>query len=197
MKEIGSLLAAGGILFAAWQPVVGAEVKVAVVNMELVMKAFPETQSGRLILEQQVEEFEAEQKEMLKELDQMSGEFREARDQSRNQALSEEAREKHRVVAESKIEQLRQRENEIKENVAMRRKQLQDQQLRMRRRIVKKLREIVAEHCLKNGIALVLDGASPELGGAEAVVYFTESLDITDAVLALIGKEKPSDPPGE
>ena len=150
MKMTWILATTGCLLLAALPSAYCQELKLAVVNMELVMKAYPETQSSRLILEQQLGEFEAEQKDMLKELEEMSKEFKESRDQSRNTALSEAAREKHRVLAETKLEELRQREGEIKETAALRRRQLQDQQVRMRRRIIKKLREIIADYCEKS-----------------------------------------------
>jgi len=46
-----------------------ADLKVAVVDMELIMKAYPETKSSRLILEEQLSEFEKEQQGMLDERD--------------------------------------------------------------------------------------------------------------------------------
>lgn len=189
MRIAAIVTAAGCLLLAAAPAAFCGDLNIAVVNMELVMKAYPETQSSRLILEQQVEEFEGEQKEMLEELEEMNGEFREARDQSRNAALSEEAREKHRVIAETKFQELRERERQVKETAALRRRQLQDQQSRMRRRIIKKLREIVAGYCQGNDIDLVLDGAHPKAAGAESVVYCAEKLDITEAILGMIDKE--------
>jgi Skp family chaperone for outer membrane proteins len=192
MKKMFILTMAVCFVVAGWVPADAQETKIAIVNMELVMKAYPETQSSRLILEQQLEEFETEQKEMLKDLEALSKEFKEVRDQSRNTALSEEAREKNRVLAESKLEELRQRENEVKETAALRRKQLQDQQMRMRRRIIDKLRGIIAGYCEQNKIDLALDGALPEAAGAEAVVYCAKKLDITEAILGLIKKEPAS-----
>jgi len=192
MKTAWIFAVAGSFFLAALPSAYCQDLKIAVVNMELVMKAYPETRSSRLILEQQLGEFENEQKDMLKELQEMSDKFREVRDQSRNTALSEEARETHRAAAEARLEELRQRENEIKETAALRRKQLQDQQLRMRRRIVKKLREIIAGYCEKNNIDLTLDGALPEASGPETVVYCAKKLDITDAILGLISKDQPS-----
>lgn len=165
------------------------DLKIAVVDMALVMKAYPETRSSRLILEQQLEEFESEQQDMLKEREGLEKVFRNARLQAENTALSDEARQKNRILAEEKLSELREREREIRETATLRRKQLNDQQARMRRRIVKKLRKIIKGYCEENKITLVLDSALPGSAAVEAVVYSAEHLDITEKVLGLIRKE--------
>jgi len=165
------------------------DLKIAVVDMALVMKAYPETRSSRLILEQQLEEFESEQQDMLKERDSLEKVFRNARLQAENTALSDEAREKNRILAEEKLSELRERDRELRETATLRRKQLNDQQARMRRRIVKKLRKIIKGYCEENKITLVLDSALPGSAAVEAVVYSAEHLDITEKVLGLIRKE--------
>jgi len=163
-----------------------ADTRIAVVDMEIVMRAYPETESSQIILDQQIEEFESEQRQMLAEREDLEAEFREVRDKARNPALSEEAREKNRLIAEEKLEKLQAMERELRETASMRRKQLQDQQLRMRRRIVGKLRDIIGEHCKQAGIDLVLDSALPGQPSVESVVYSAPALDITEQVLALI-----------
>ncbi len=164
-----------------------ADVKIAVVDMELIMNAYPETKSSRLILEQQLSEFEKEQQGMLDDRDELEAKFKSAGEKSQNSAFSKEVREKNRVLAEGFLQDLRKMENEIRDTANLRRKQLGERQLRMRRRIVAKLRDVVKGYCEKNDISLVLDSAVPGAGNApESVVYNAEKMDITDAILALI-----------
>jgi Skp family chaperone for outer membrane proteins len=174
-----------------------AEQRFAVVDMEVVMKAHPETKSSQLILDQQVEEFESEQRELMKEREEAEEAFKEAREKSRNQALSEEAREKHHLVAEEKLRRLRELELTLRKTVVRRKDELRDQQLRMRRRIVKKLREMIAAYCKQKDITLVLDSALPGMPAAESVVYSAPDLDITEDILALIRKQKGGEPKGD
>jgi len=166
-----------------------ADTRIAVVDMEIVMRAYPETESSQLILDQKIEEFESEQRQMLAEREEVENAFREVRDKARNPALSEEAREKNRLIAEEKLEKLQAMERELRETSSLRRKQLQDQQLRMRRRIVGKLRDIIGEYCRQEGIDLVLDSALPGQPSVESVVYSAPALDVTEQILALIKTE--------
>ena len=164
-----------------------SDMKIAVVDMELVMKAYPETKSSRLILEQQLSEFEKEQQGMLDDRDELEKKFKEAGLKAQNTALSSAVREKNRVIAEGYLDDLRTLESKIRETTNMRRQQLQERQLRMRRRIVKKLRTVIQGYCEKNGIKLVLDSAVPGGGNTpEAVVYNVDEMDITDQILELI-----------
>ena len=165
--------------------------KIAVVDMELIMKAYPETKSSRLILEQQLSEFEKEQQGMLDDRDELEKKFKAVGEKSQNAVFSKEVREKNRVLAEGYLQDLRKMEAEIRETANLRRKQLGDRQLRMRRRIVTKLRDTVKGYAEKNGITLVLDSAIPGEGSApESVVYSSEKMDITDKILAIITAEK-------
>lgn len=184
-KYLVLTVVAGILFFGAF--VQASDMKIAVVDMELIMNAYPETKSSRLILEQQLAEFEKEQQGMLADRDELEEKFKAAGSKSQNSAFSKEVREKNRVIAESLLQDLRKMENEIRETANLRRKQLGDRQLRMRRRIVTKLRDVVKGYCEKNDISLVLDSAVPGAGNApESVVYSAEKLDITDAILALV-----------
>ena len=185
-KNIVLITLVASVLFSG-SFVQAADIKIAVVDMELIMNAYPETKSSRLILEQQLSEFEKEQQGMLDDRDDLEKKFKAAGVKSQNAAFSQEVREKNRVIAEGFLQELRKMENEIRETATLRRKQLADRQLRMRRRIVSKLRDMVKGYCEKNDISLVLDSAVPGSGNApESVVYNAESMDITDAILKLI-----------
>lgn len=178
-----ALMATFGLLGAA----TAADLKIAVVDMELIMKAYPETQSSRKVLEDQLTQFEQEQKDLLEERNKLEEQFREAGQQAQSMALSDDAREKHRVIAEGHLESLREMEREIRETTNMRRKQLNDRQLRMRSRIVKKLREVIGAYARGQNITIVLDSAVPGTGNApESVVYSADHLDITENILGLI-----------
>ena len=175
------------------QPAVVNQQKIAVVDMELIMNAYPETKSSRLILEQQLDEFQKEQQSMLDDRDELEKKFKAAGRKAQNEAFSKEVREENRVLAESLLDQLRKMESDIRDTANLRRKQLADRQLRMRNRIVKKLRRIIKGYCQEHGITLVLDSAVPGAGNVpEAVVYSADELDITDQILPLITNEDSS-----
>ena len=123
---------------------------------------------------------------MVKELEELNKKFIATREQAQNSALSDAAREKNRVSAEEQLTELRERKREFDQTAALRQKQLKDQQMRMRDRIITKLRGFVREYCQKNGIDLALDSALPGSAAPEAVVYSAAKLDITEKILEMI-----------
>ncbi len=169
-----------------------AEARIVVVDMARVMKAYEETKSAEALLEKQIEEFETEQKEMLVERDKVRKEFESARESAKDKALSEKERENKMDVAEQKLNVLRESEMKIRERMAQRQKEINDQKVRMQRRIVGKLREVIGKHAADKGYALVLDSAGIGLSGVEGVVYSRENMDITEEVLKVINTGSPA-----
>ena len=169
-----------------------AETKIAVVDMARLIRAHPETKSNSSMLEKQIEEFELERKEMLAERGKLVKALEEARKEARNRALSEKAREKELEFAEEKLAALRRYEQKIRETAGLRQKQIADQKVRMRRRIVAKLRKIVKGYAEEHGFVLVLDSSGLGMNAVETVVYNLERIDITDSILSTIAEEKQS-----
>lgn len=163
-----------------------AESKIVVVDMGKVMKSFNETKSAEALLEKQIEEFEAEQKDMLAERDKVRKEFESARESARDKALSDKERETKMDVAEQKLNVLRESEMKIRDRMSMRQKEISDQKVRMQRRIVGKLKEIISKHASEKGYTVVLDSAGIGISGVDSVVYSKENIDITADVVKLI-----------
>lgn len=166
-----------------------AETKIAVVDMGRVIKVLPEAKSADSLLEKQIEELESEHRDMLAERGKLKKDFEAAHDEARNKALSEKMRDRKMEIAEDKLVALREYERNIRERSGLRQKQIADQKVRMRRRIVSKLREIIGEYARKNGYLLVLDSSGLGMNGVETVVYNLEGIDITDNVLKVIEKK--------
>jgi len=173
-----------------------AEMKIAVVDMAKVMKSFGETKSAEALLEKQIEEFEAEQKDMMADRDKVRKEFESARDSARDKALSDKERESKMDVAEQKLNVLRDVEIKIRDRLTQRQKEINDQKVRMQRRIVGKLRELISNHASVKGYTLVLDSAGMGIGGIESVVYSSGSIDITEEVLKVVNAGLPENAAG-
>jgi Skp family chaperone for outer membrane proteins len=177
-------------LFSGLLAAHGAEAKIAVVDMESLLKAHPDTKPAESMLQKQVDEFESEQKDMIADLDKMKKVFEAARKDANNKALSEEERDKKVTIAEAKLTDVREQEDKVRETASQRQKQLKDQGLRMRKRIVTKIRDVIKEYAGKKGYVLVVDSSALSMSGIEAVVYSEEKNDITADIRKLIDQQK-------
>ena len=120
--------------------------------------------------------------------------FKSARDEASNTALTEEARNKFRTEAEEKLVKLREQENTIRKFDESRRRQLEEQGRRMRKRIVEEIREHLVTYSRRQGYAAVFDISGQSLNGVEMILYKDPKLDITDEVIEILNKGQQATP---
>ena len=174
------------VLATTVDPALCAGVKLAVVDMERLVRAHPRAESSEALLKAQVEEFEEEQKDMLSEEEKLKEQFAASRDAAQNKALSDSAREERVEDAKEKYVALREYEMKRLENARLRKKQLADQQLRLRRRIVSDIQSTIKGYADEQGISMVFDSSAVSMRGIESVVCHADKMDITEAMLKLV-----------
>ena len=172
-----------GVLLGA---LIGVEAvaDMGVVDMEKLIKLHPRTRADRAILQQYVADFEAEREEMMDALQKLSGEFEKLRQDAEDVGLSEKALEETRTLAKSKMTEMRQTEQKLRETAATRQKELTSQELRMRKRVVADIREVIEKIAKKKRLELVLDATGVGIGGYAQVLYYEDKYDITDDVIS-------------
>jgi len=185
MKMIMAWLLAAVVLVAA-SVALCAENQLATVDMGRLMKAHPDSAEAEAHMKKQVEEFEAEQQELMAGLEKARGDAIAARSEAASTVLSNKGRAEKEKVLEQMIAALREQELAARDTLRMRQKQLVDQEVRMRRRIVNKIREVVSEHAKAKGYLIVVDSSAVGMGGIDTVVYSSETIDITPGILAII-----------
>ena len=169
--------------------------RIAVCDMERIMKSFAEFKSAEDLLQKQLDDFRLEQDELQGEGDKLRQEFEAARSESENKALSESARDKQLEAAKEKLSALREHEMKTRKVVATRERELSERGMRMRKRIVTKLRGVVKEYADKQGIVIVLDSSALGVNGVESLVYGRSELDITDEIVKIVSAMTPEAAP--
>jgi outer membrane protein len=171
--------------------------KVAVVNVVEIIRAHPDTKEADDLLEKQLQEVETHQNEMLQQQDRLKKEFETAREEAGNKALSEEGRAEKISAAEKKLAELSEFSQKIRKAIGDERKELADRKARMQRRIVGKIRDIVAEIAKKEGYTVVLDASAVSINGVESLLYAEEKADITSSAIEAVklqaAEAKPTD----
>ncbi len=167
-----------------------AALRMAVVNMDQLMQAYPETKESEGLLEQQIGELEKERDAMMQKMEVMSKDFEAAQSAMENPGLSEQGRKKKRAEAEEKFIIMRDFEKEVRQTLQSRQKQISERKRRMRDRIVEALQEKISVYAAEKGFTLVLD-AGPVLDSYSVVVYHAAPLDITGDMIRRIGGTVP------
>lgn len=178
------------VMAAACGSGMGEGGKIGIVDMSKVLDACPDTEANRLIIESKVKEMEEEHNGMLDRITAQRSEFDAIRKEAGNKALSESARSEKIEKAEEKLTILRQLEKDLQETVNTRRREIGEQRMRMHRRTVEKLRDVIGKYAEKNGFSLVLDSSALGMNGVETVLYSVDKSDVTQDIVDRVKKEK-------
>jgi len=178
------------IVLAGLIPVAaGAEApRIAVVEMERVIRVHPRTESDRAILEQYVADYDEERDEQLARMRRLSESFEALRAEMTDPALSDRAREQKQEQARVKFEELRELERAVRETASVRQRELTSQELRMRNRVVADVKRVVARIASERGIDFVFAADDTAATAFPTVLHHPEAADITDAVIAAIAQ---------
>jgi len=161
---------------------------IAVVDMAQLLKAHPKAAQAETALRKTLEEFEQEQEDMLEELGEAEQELREAQAEASSKVLSEQGRLDKQNLVTRKNAALQRKRRMLGETLRLRQKQLADQELRMRNRIVREIQAEIETVAAKKGISLVLDSSSLGINGVPAVIFSKADMDLTSEILAKIRK---------
>ena len=132
---------------------------------------------------------DAERDEMLKKFEKMRKDFEDVRAESENKALSDEGRALKRKDAERKIEEMRDFDEQVRQNAGLRQKQIKDRKTRMRQRIVDDIKTVIRDYAAKNKYTLVLD-AGPVMAAFGVVVYSVDGMDITGDITKILAETR-------
>jgi len=180
-----------GLCLAITSACAGEAPKLAVVDMDGLIKAHPRYQTNRDIVRKQLEAAESDRDALVKELTKMKEEFIEARRLARDPAIGESVRTEREAKVKELGEALQKKEEAAQDTLLKRQRELSDQQLNMRKTMEELVRAIVREYAADEKLDLVLDKSAVGVSGSDTVVYNREALDITDAVMKRMGAAKP------
>jgi len=157
--------------------------QVGVVNMERLIEVHPRTAQDRAVLEQYIQDFDEERDERLQELQKLSEEFENLREQAEDIGLTAEAARERRQRAQLKLEELRRGEASLRELAAQRQQELTNQEIRMRDRVIRDIKRVVRAFAEERELDLILDGGEDPSGGYGAVIFAREPYELTDEVI--------------
>lgn len=165
-----------------------ADQRIVFVNLDRAFNEFHKTKMADAQLKEQAEEFNEERSKLVADFEKLQEGFTALRDEAQNTALNEKVRNEKRDQAEDKLVELRDFETRIRRFDESRRKQLDDQSRRMRKRIVDEIIETIKNYARVQGLQAVIDSSAQSMNGVEMVVYLDTRTDITDDILEQLNK---------
>lgn len=187
-----SILAA--VLALAVSATANAQQKIAVVDLEKLIRLHPNTVADKKLLEATLKDYN-KQKEQLQSLAASTRKaFEAAAREAMNPALSEAAKKKAEDAAMEKRKAALEAERNAAEKVREMQRDLNSQEIKMLRRTSDEIEAKIGEYAREKGIDLVLQLPS-KLSPGTGVIYSKPEMDITADIMKLmdIKDEEPED----
>jgi outer membrane protein len=134
--------------------------------------------------------------DFLKELQasqEQAQEYQELAEQANSDILTEQARDEAKKDAQIKIQEIQQKQNELRQFAENVQRQMAARQSTQMSLFTKEIMEVVNEVSKEKGAALVLDTSGASANGMPVVIPYDESIDITDEVVSRINASKPAE----
>ena len=162
---------------------VWSEKEIAFVDMQKLFTSFYKTQLAQDQVRQQADEMQLEQDIMQSNIEEIRQEIEDLRTDSRDSMLSLEMRSNKRVLLEEKLIELQDLEQEMTEYETLRRKQFDEQNTRMTKKLFDEIQEKIVTYSREHGYIAVIDQSAQSRIGIAVTVYVDPVIDITEGIL--------------
>ena len=171
------------VLILFLQTLVGLQAEVITINFQTVFEEYYELKVEDQKLREEVSEFQQAQQEKVQALQAQQQAFNELRTRAAQPDVSDAERKQMVEEATKQLEALNQEEQAFRQEQAKFQKDLEAKGMRLRRGIVDKINEKVAEIAERQGWEIVLDSSATSPNGLPVISYSITSLDKTGLVI--------------
>lgn len=163
--------------------------KIAVVDLEALVRVHPNTETDRQRLEQNLQGFEEEGERLQEHVEALRQAYEKASEEAGDAALSERARQRATHAAAESREAWIEAQQDFRRQMQVMQQRLTEQEIRLLNRTVAELRREIARYAEEAGIEIVFDSADRR-SSTPGILFATEDMDITRE---LIERIKPVD----
>lgn len=193
LKYTAVFLLAGFLFLPGIQPAApAADLKIAVVSMERIFDEYHKTKEANAQFKSRADDMDLKRRELLDQIKSRKSELETLSAETRDKSLSDTERDKKKQQEEEKYTQVRDAEEKLMEFDKACKKQFGDQMRQLQQQIIVEIRGVIQSYAQSHGITLVLDNSGKTMNNTEAVIMADKSFDITDAVIAILNKDKPA-----
>ena len=191
MKFTKTIAMAAAVAAAMLATSASAEFKMATLDIEKIVDLHPDTAHNREILKDTLKDYQGEMSKLEDSVAAARKAASAAIEESRNPALGEKARKRAEEEAAKSVEIASTAERDFLEKRQDLQRSLNEQELRLLRITVRQVETEVAKYAKANGISIVLPITGSRLGIAPAAVWADDALDITAAIMSIMGIQEP------
>lgn len=175
-----------GLAFAG-----SAQGKIGIIDLRKVFDDYHKTRTADARLKDQAADLDKESKVMKDQYQKAVDDYKAALDGANDQAVSADEREKRKKTAESKLLDIKKLEQDITQFDRQARTTLEEEQRKLRDKILVEIRAVINAKAKSAGYSLVIDSAAESINKTPIVMYTTGENDLTSAVLSELNANAP------
>jgi outer membrane protein len=191
MKFAGLLPVLVAAFLAATTAPASAQTKIATIDLKRVFDGYWKTQQADSSLKEKAGDFEKKNKLMVEDYQKATEEYKKLLDSAGDAAVSAAEKEKRKKAAESKLLEINEIEQSIKQFERSARAQINEQQRQLRDKILNEIRELINSKARAAGYNLVIDSAAETVNSTPVVLFKNGQPDLTDEVLSQLNTSAP------
>ena len=159
------------------------QIKIVSVDMSKVFSEYYKTKKAEVELKDRATAYDKEIREHAAELKKMEEDGKKLQEDANNPALAEDKRREKQKAMESKLTEYRLLTQQLQDMAVSRKRELGEQQNRVRGTIVDEIVKVIQEKAKREGYTMVIDKSGLTLSGVSPFVYVVDSLDITEEIV--------------
>ena len=171
-------------------PLTQAQGKIATIDLQKVFDGYWKTKQISDNLQTQGKDYQLRREKLIQQYQAINEEYRKMRESADEGALSTAERQKRGKEADAKLVEVRGLEKDITDYDNTTRSQIAETQGRMKKNIVRDIREKIAQIAKKDGLSMVIDTAAVAKTETPIILYNDGSNDLTDKVLSLLNAKE-------
>lgn len=168
-----------------------AQVKIATLDLKRAFEEYHKTKTADAALKERAADLDRERKTLLEAYQKAKEEYEKILQGTNDQAVSADERDKRKKAAEGKLLDLRAKEQEITQFDREARTNLEEQQRRMRDKVLEEIRAVITAKAKAGGFTMVLDTSTVDPRQPPVVLYTNGENDLTTAVLDQLNATAP------
>lgn len=171
-------------------PLAQAQGKIASIDLQKVFDNYWKTKQISDNLQTQGKDYQTRRETLIKQYQAVNEEYRKLRESATDPAASSSEREKRVKEADAKLVEVRGMEKDITDYDNTTKSQIVETQARMKKNIVRDIREKIAQIAKKDGFSMVIDTAAEARTETPIILYNDGSNDLTEKVLSLLNAKE-------
>ncbi len=182
-----------------------AEIKIGTVDMKKIFESYWRTKEAETTMSEERAKVKRDLEERNERRKQLQDQIEKLNDEIKKPELSKEKREAKGKERDDKIGEWQLMMRDLQQYQAEKEKQLAEQTLRVRNKLVDEIKKVVSDKVVMDGYDLVFDVSGYSINNVPVVMYARDSWDFSKEIIDKLnadrskagGSDKPADPKGK